>query len=67
MHGGKTRTAGFNTSGVVYNTWKRNQAKITSVDNTAAIPIQEKARRECAEELASLWLGMACPWSSGVV
>jgi hypothetical protein len=67
MNGAKARTAGFNTSGVVCNTWKSNEAKITIVGNMAAIPIQEKSRRECAEGLGWLWLGMACPCSSSVV
>jgi hypothetical protein len=61
MKGGKTTTAYFNTNGVAYNTWKSNEAKITIVGNTAAIPIQEKSRPECAEVLAWLLPGIACP------
>jgi hypothetical protein len=60
------RIVGFNTSGVVCNTWKSNEAKITIVGNTATVPIQEKSRREGAEELEWLWLGITCPWSSSV-
>jgi len=60
MKGGKTITAYFNSSGVAYNTWKSNEAKITIVGSTAVIPIQEKLRPECAEVLGWLVAGRAC-------
>jgi hypothetical protein len=52
MKGGKAKTTRFNSSGIACNTWKSNEAKIMSVGNMAAIPIQEKSRREYAEEWA---------------
>ena len=67
MKGGKAKATRFNNSGVACNIWKSNEAKIMSVGNMAAIPIQEKSRREDAEAWAWLLLGKACSWLSGVV
>jgi hypothetical protein len=67
MKGGKARTACFNTSGMECTIWKSKAAKITIVGNTAAMPVQEKSKSECAEEPEWLWLGVACMWSSGTV
>ena len=50
----------FTISGGAYSTWKRNEAKITSVGNMAAIPVQAKSRREDAEEWEWLVLDVAC-------
>jgi hypothetical protein len=51
MKGGKTSTVCFNINGVACNTCKRSTAKSSTVGNTAAIPIQAKSSRECAETL----------------
>jgi hypothetical protein len=61
MKGRKARTGRLNRSGGVYNTWKSNAANITIVGNTAAILIQEKSRREGAEEWEWPVPGTACP------
>jgi hypothetical protein len=67
MKGGKAKAARFNSSGVTGNIWKSNEAKIMSVGNMAAMPIQAKSRKEYAEEWAWLVPGVACPWSGGEV